>query len=102
MTSGDLLREARLRAGLSQRQLGQRVSRPHTQIARWEHSDVEPSLSTLRQVIRACGYDVSLQLAPYAVDASLDEQLTASLRRAPSDRLQRMIGRLDNDPAANP
>ncbi len=53
-------------------------------------------------MIRAGGYDISLQLAPYAIDASLDEQLTASLRRAPSDRLQRMIDRLDNDPAANP
>ncbi len=102
MTSGDLLREARLRAGLSQRQLGARVAQPHTQIARWEDSNVERSLSTLRQVIRACGYDISLHLAPYAIDASLDEQLTASLRRAPSDRLERMISRLDDNPAENP
>ncbi len=101
VTSGDLLREARLRAGLSQRDLGSAVGRPHTQIARWERGEVEPSLSTLRALIRACGYDVSLRLETYAEDSSLDGVLTESLRRTPSERVERMLGQPRPDGGAD-
>ena len=54
MGSADLLRTARLRAGLTQAELGRAVGRPQSAIARWEAGRVQPSLETLRELIRAC------------------------------------------------
>ncbi len=89
MLSGDIIRDARLRAGLSQTELGQRVGRDRTQIARWERHAVAPSLETLRELVQACGYDLSLRLEP--LDRSDDETLRAALMRSPQERLQRML-----------
>ena len=69
MTSGQLLRDARLRAGLSQAELASRFRRPRSQIARWERGRVEPGFETLRRVLRACGFDISESLVPVAAMA---------------------------------
>ena len=63
--SGDLLKEARKRAGLTQADLGRRVGKPQSSIARWERGDVTPSLETLRELIRACGLELTFALANY-------------------------------------
>ena len=89
MLSGDIIRDARLRAGLSQTELGERVGRDRTQIARWERHAVAPSLETLRELVQACGYDLSLRLEP--LDRSDDEVLRAALMLSPQERLQRML-----------
>ena len=89
MLSGDIIRDARLRAGLSQTELGLRVGRDRTQIARWERHAVAPSLETLRELVQACGYDLSLRLEP--LDRSDDEVLRAALMLSPQERLQRML-----------
>jgi DNA-binding XRE family transcriptional regulator len=47
MVSGDLLREARRRAGLSQAELARRAGKPTSVIGRWERGEVKPSLETL-------------------------------------------------------
>src|SRR5262245_20189194 len=74
MVSGALVREARRRAGLSQAQLGERVGRPQTQIARWEREAVLPSLETVRELVRACDLELTVGLAErddsYAFDAA--------------------------------
>jgi transcriptional regulator with XRE-family HTH domain len=89
MLSGDIIRDARLRAGLSQTELGQRVGRDRTQIARWERHAVAPSLETLRELVQACGYDLSLRLEP--LNRSDDAVLRAALMLSPQERLQRML-----------
>ena len=89
MRSGDIIRDARLRAGLSQAELGQRVGRDRAQIARWERHAVAPSLETLRELVQACGFDFSLRLEP--LDRSDDEVLRSSLLLSPQERLQRML-----------
>ena len=89
MLSGDIIRDARLRAGLSQTDLGERVGRDRTQIARWERHAVAPSLETLRELVQACGYDLSLRLEP--LNRSDDEVLRAALMLSPQERLQRML-----------
>ena len=66
MTSGEFLRDARLRAGLSQAELARRYGRPRSQIARWERGAVEPGFDTLRRVLRACGFDISDSLVRVA------------------------------------
>ena len=65
MLSADLLREARLRAGLTQAELARRVGKPASMISRWERGKVEPSLETLRSLVRACGLELTFRLANY-------------------------------------
>ncbi len=71
-SSGSLLREARLRAGLSQGALGERVGKDRAQIARWERGGNTPSFETLRRLLQACGFDVSSQLIPYDPESHED------------------------------
>ncbi len=92
MTSGTLIRQARTRAGLSQGDLSQRSGKDRAQIARWERDSVTPSLETLRELLRACGFDLDLALVPYrGPDAQLDKRLEKSLERTPQERLQAML-----------
>ena len=44
-------------------------------IARWEVDTVEPGLSTLRRVLQACGYDLSLTLVPFERDPERDARV---------------------------
>ena len=87
-TSGDLLREARRRAGLTQAELGSLVGRPQSAIARWESGRVEPSLETLRELIRACGLELSVAL--YNYDDSYVPFIERNLALAPADRVRHM------------
>jgi transcriptional regulator with XRE-family HTH domain len=91
MTSGTLIREARLRAGLSQAELSERSGRDRAQIARWETDVVQPSFETLRELIRACGFDLELNFLPYAVDEHETDELRKSLLRTPQERLSGML-----------
>ena len=92
MTSGTLIRQARMRAGLSQVQLAERSSKDRAQIARWERDTVTPSLETLRELLRACGFDLDLSLVPYrGPDAQLEARLGKGLERTPQERLQTML-----------
>jgi transcriptional regulator with XRE-family HTH domain len=91
MISADLLREARLRAGLSQAALGRRVNRSQSQIARWERGDVKPSLETLRELIRACELELTFGLANY--DDSYGEWIERYLRLTPEERIEQAVAR---------
>lgn len=62
MTGGAVIREARLRAGLSQADLATRIGRDRTQIARWERDAVSPSFDVVVQIAAVCGFDLSLDL----------------------------------------
>jgi transcriptional regulator with XRE-family HTH domain len=93
MISADLLREARLRAGLTQRELARRVDRPQSQIARWESGRVEPSLETLRKLIRACGLELMYGLANY--DDSYVPYIERLLELSPQERIEDALERED-------
>jgi transcriptional regulator with XRE-family HTH domain len=85
--SSDLLREARLRAGLTQAELARRSGRPQSTIARWESGRVEPSLESLRETIRACGLELGFTIANY--DDSYLPHIERNLALAPAERLRR-------------
>ncbi len=86
-TSGAILREARLRAGLTQAELAVRSGKDRTQIARWEREAVQPSYETLVELVRACGFDLPVDLVPYAQEpAAVLEELA---RLTPHQRLVR-------------
>lgn len=78
---------------MSQGDLGARVGRDRAQIARWERNAVSPSLETLQELVRACGYDFSLKLERFAPEAH-DEVLRETLLLTPEARLQRMLDSL--------
>ena len=60
-----MLREARLRAGLSQQELAAVSGKDRTVIARYEQGVVAPSIDTLVEILRSCGFDIPLELVPY-------------------------------------
>ena len=91
--SGQIIREARLLAGLSQYELADRAGVPRPSIARWERGAVEPGFDTARRLLRACGFDVAL--VRYEADETVDERLGGKLRLTPQERLQAMLGAPD-------
>jgi transcriptional regulator with XRE-family HTH domain len=93
VTSGQLIRQARLTAGLSQAELAERLHMPRQQIVRWENDAVEPGLSTLRRLLRGCGFDLSLALVPYEPDLEREARLEAIRRETPQERLNRLLNK---------
>jgi transcriptional regulator with XRE-family HTH domain len=91
VTSGTLIREARLRAGLSQVEFSELSGKDRAQIARWERDVVQPSFETLRELVRACGFDLETSLVPYEADSRHDARLQKALQRTPQERLQAML-----------
>jgi transcriptional regulator with XRE-family HTH domain len=93
--AGDVIREARLLAGLSQDGLAERIGVPRQSIARWERGEVEPSFDNVRRLLRRCGFDVSL--VRYDADESAEARLGRRLELTPQERLVGMLG----DPDTN-
>ncbi len=91
MISGDLLREARLRVGLTQKQLATRAGTSQPAIARWESGAVQPSLERLRELIRACGLELTYGLANY--DDSYDEWIERYLALPTEERIEQALRR---------
>src|SRR5438128_98659 len=78
MTSGMIIREARLRARLSQAELGARVRRDRAQIARWESGTVQPAFETMLEVVEACGFELDVLLQPRALGPRVRAATTTS------------------------
>ncbi|RDJ93282.1 XRE family transcriptional regulator [Lacticaseibacillus rhamnosus] len=77
-----LVQLARLKAGLSQRELAERAAVPPTMISAYERDRRQPTLETLRKLLRAAGFELRLELAPYD---SHDDVLEALERNRSSD-----------------
>jgi transcriptional regulator with XRE-family HTH domain len=92
MVSGYLIKEARLRAGLTQRELGARLGKSQSVIARWERDDVSPSLETVREVVRACGLDLTFFMSKF--DDSNVTIIDQHLRMTPAERFADLIARV--------
>jgi transcriptional regulator with XRE-family HTH domain len=62
--AGPIVLEARLAAGLSQRELARRSGVPQAAISRTERGLVSPRTETLDRLLRACGRDLELVERP--------------------------------------
>ena len=62
MRGGDLIREARRRAGLTQAELAERLGTTQSAIARLERGRTEPSYDRVAHALEACGLDLVPQL----------------------------------------
>ena len=89
MRSADLIREARLRAGLTQYELAERSGRDRSVIARWEQGTVSPSIDSLIELLHACGFDLPLELVPH--DPTQRERLRKTALLSPERRVQRLL-----------
>jgi transcriptional regulator with XRE-family HTH domain len=74
-----LLKEARDRAGLTQRELARRAGTSQAMVARIERGQQSPSVATLERLVRACGLELRVETsggdAPPAGPAALTERL---------------------------
>jgi transcriptional regulator with XRE-family HTH domain len=95
LRGGQLIREARTLAGLTQDELAERSGAARSLIARWEQGTVSPSFDTLLEVIEACGYELPLVLVER--DASLDQRLQKNRRLSPERRARRLLSSLEKD-----
>jgi transcriptional regulator with XRE-family HTH domain len=86
MRGGDYISMARKRAGLTQRELAERLGCRQATIARWERDDRHPSLEETQAAIRACGFDLAVNLV--AEDRSWWPQIAVQLERSPVERLR--------------
>lgn len=99
MTPGELIRETRLRRGLSQRRLARRVGTRQSAISRLEADELSPSVETLDHLLRAMGEQLELTAVVPARDYDLLHRKEAA-KRSPGERLalgvswNRMAGRL--------
>lgn len=85
---GDLVREARRRADLTQRELAERAGTTQSAIARLESGRTSPSFLQVQELLRACGFRLLVQLDPY--DDSDLAQAEALLRGDVDDRVDEM------------
>jgi transcriptional regulator with XRE-family HTH domain len=93
MTGGLLVKEARLRAGLTQRELAERMSTRQPVIARWERGHAEPGFETVQRALRACGFDLEIGIGTRDDDHPM--LIEDHLRMTPEQRLDALENMLD-------
>jgi transcriptional regulator with XRE-family HTH domain len=75
-----ILRRARLRSGLSLRQLAALAETSHSALAAYESARVTPNVETLDRVLSAAGFNASLSLTPrVASDDARGQELVDAL-----------------------
>lgn len=85
----DLVREARKRARLTQRELAERAGTTQSAIARLESGRTKPTFDSVLRMLRLCGMDLDLMLVER--DDSDWMQAQQLLRLTPSARLDRGV-----------
>jgi len=86
MIGGELVREARRRAGLTQKELADRAGTTQSAIARLESGRTSPSLERLEWLLKLCGISLIVRLMPY--DDSHLVQAKAKLRKPVEARMR--------------
>lgn len=93
MKGGQFVREARRRAGLTQRQIASRAGVTQPTVARIESGEVGASFERIVELVRAAGFDLDVHVVPLDEDvAAMAEQ---NLRRTPDERLDGLLAALD-------
>lgn len=88
MHGGHYVLAARRRAGLTQRELADRIGRRQATIARWERGDRHVTLDDVEVVAAACGLHFAAELV--VADRSWWSQISLQLELDPLDRVRRL------------
>jgi len=86
-TAAALLQLARLKAGLSQRELADRAGVPATMVSAYERDKRQPTVETLLRLLHAAGFDLRMRLEPY--DPHDDVLAALEEARTPRERARR-------------
>lgn len=85
MSSGELLRSARRRCNLTQRELAQRTGIAQPTIARIESGRADPMLNTIERLLAACGARLRVEAEPgFGIDRT---QIRELLKLTHAERL---------------
>lgn len=87
LLGNDLVREARRRAGLTQRELAEKAATTQSAIARLEGGRTAPSFETVLSLVRHCGFDLDVMLVER--DYSDMWQADDALNLTPAQRVER-------------
>lgn len=105
VAAASLVHDARIRAGLSQRQLARRAGTSQAVISAYENGKRDPVFAHLLEILRAAGFDLEVQLMHPAGDQKVrpredlwhaadsaedDDRILENLRLSPVQRLRRM------------
>lgn len=85
---GHILRQARLKAGLTQRALASRAGTAQSLVARIERGLTSPTAATLARLLEAAGYDVDVELSPATGSTHMLDDVVRILRLTPEERLR--------------
>lgn len=89
LNASKLLREARKRAGLTQRELARYSGTAQSAIARIESGKVAPTTATLTHLLSAAGFEIQTELVIKPVEKShMLDDVDRILAMAPEQRLQ--------------
>ena len=80
MHTGQIIKEARVDAGLSQVELAIRARTSQPAIAKYESGGASPSLRTLDRILRAAGVRLELSTTPMRSNPRFDGELFSSLQ----------------------
>jgi transcriptional regulator with XRE-family HTH domain len=89
--SSALLQLARLKAGLTQRELAERAGVPVTMISAYERDLRQPTLATLLRLLRAGGFDLRLHLAAHDPHDEILDRLEAGRSEAEREQRDRQL-----------
>jgi transcriptional regulator with XRE-family HTH domain len=93
MPAWAIVREARERAELTQRQLAERADKAQSEIAKIERGRRDPTFSTLERLVRAAGFDLRIQLVPH--DDHSEQLIRAMRELSPDERLASLEEQLE-------
>jgi transcriptional regulator with XRE-family HTH domain len=85
----DLVREARKRAGLTQRELAQKAGTTQSAVARLESGRTRPAFDDVLRLVRLCGFDLDIMLVER--DQSDWAQASRLAPLTPSQRVDRAV-----------
>jgi transcriptional regulator with XRE-family HTH domain len=87
--AASLVREARTRAGLSQRELARRAGAAQSAVSRIEGGKTDPSTGTLASLLAAAGFELRTDLTPATVtDTHMLNDVARIMRLTPEQRLR--------------
>lgn len=88
---GQVLRDARHRVGISQKQLAIRTGIAAPALSRIENGHESPSFERLVTCLEALGFEPSLELRPLGGSQAAPVHLAAEAKLTPAQRLERLF-----------
>ena len=86
--AADLVAAARIRSGMSQRQLARKARTAQSVVARIELGETSPSWATLARLLKAAGFQLATALKRVEVDRALLDDVPRILMLTPEERLR--------------